>query len=128
MFEESFGFHMVERMHKIRRALSKREGYEKGLSFYRLLETINCQTSYYYQEVFNNDTTILSRERVLFDEDWKRPFSQISLVEFFGSFSRLEEKDCIFPLHYEKFCFEGPTENYVNVATNMTKLVAFRSG
>ena len=37
-------------MHKIKRVLAKKEGaFEKGLSFYRLLEIINPQISYYYQ-------------------------------------------------------------------------------
>lgn len=53
IFEDGFGFGLVERMYKIKRVFSRKDGVEKGLSFYRLMEIIEGQESYFYQEIFN---------------------------------------------------------------------------
>lgn len=72
---------MIERMYKIKRMLAKKEGqFEKGLSYYRLLEVISSETSNYYQEVCSTQENIIEREKVLNNEDWKRAFLQSNLV------------------------------------------------
>ena len=48
IFESNFAFNMTERLFQIKRTFKKKEGYEKGLSYNKLLEILNKESSYFY--------------------------------------------------------------------------------
>lgn len=52
---------------------------------------------------------------------WRKPFvSRCSLIDFFGPSANVPEPLYVFPNHYRKLCFDGPTEN-LNALYNQSK-------
>ena len=75
-----------------------------------LLEILDPELSYFYEEIISSSSSLIQRQNILMDDMWSKPFvKKQSIFSFIASSSQAEQPPHKFPNHYRNFCFIGPS-------------------
>lgn len=103
---------MAERMFKIKTTFDKCLKSKTSLNPLKLLDLIDPSLSYYYCELIKSSNNLLERERMMFDDSFKKSLIvSEKLTDFLSNPTTVEQVRDNFPNHYRRFSFQGPTEN-----------------
>lgn len=71
---------------------------------------VSPQLRYYYEEVRITTHNLIEREKIIFDDSFKKFFIiNESMVNFIGKTGSLKAESDTFPHHYMRFNFQGPS-------------------
>ena len=73
IFQKGYAFRMAERMFKIKCLLQKRIRQNLPLDHFDLLEAVDPQLRYYYEELLRSEHNLLERERMMLQDSYAKP-------------------------------------------------------
>lgn len=112
IFQKGYAFRLAERMCKVRAVLEKKIKLNLSVDHFELLEAIDPQLRYYYEELLRSEHNLLEREKMMMQDTYGKPLLITNkLVSFIAAGAELDTDFDTFPNHYIKFSFEGPAEN-----------------